>query len=112
MSNCFNVLKCKYMLKCIKKLLKISFFISVPLSECLGLPWGSESALLSGWLDLRKCHAFIHRGPISERRGDDPELCSPKCLAIRVPSADDRAGAASICAGLVRLAGAEYGRAV
>lgn len=92
--------------------LKIPFFLSVPLSERLGLPWRSESALLSGWLDLRKCHAFIHRGPVSERRGDDTGSCSPSGLAIGVLAADDRAGAASVYPGLVCLAGAEYGRAV
>lgn len=46
-------------------------FLFIPYTECLRLPWRSWSALLSGWLDCRKRHTFIHRGPISECGGED-----------------------------------------
>lgn len=84
-------------------------FIFIPYTECLRLPWRSWSALLSCWLDCRKCHTFIHRGPISECGGEDPRSTLDRVSIVL--NADGRV-AVCVFSGLVRLAGAEYGRHV
>lgn len=84
--------------------------MSVLHAECPGLPRRSGSALLSGWLDRRKRHALIYRGPIPECGGEGPPK-APIVVHTTSPDHISSSGSIVVCviAGLVRLAGAEYG---